>query len=361
MASPTFPAGHHVIFANGASMRRLALILSLSLCPVQTLPAQSAPYRIAHTYVLGEEGGWDYVVSEPARHRLFIARQNRVMVVDENDGKLLGEVTGINGAHGTAVVERAGRGFATSGRDSSVVMFDLGTFKVLGRIHADEDADAVIYDPVSDRVFTFNGDAGTSTVIDPHAGRRIASIALGGKPEAGVSAGDGYLYANITDKSEIVEIDAKKLAVTRRWSTAACKNPVSLGIDTRNHRLFSGCRSGVMVVSDYKKGNVIAALPIGSGVDGGEFDPGTRDVFESNGDGTLTVIHQDSPDKYHVVENVHTAEGSRSMGLDPLTHRAFVVAAKFGPRPAVATAANPRRWAPMLPGTFSLMVVEKAR
>ena len=350
----------HMIITQGATVRLLLLILSL--CAGQTLQAQSGTaYRITHTYLLGGDGGWDYLVSDPPRHRIFIGRQNRVMVVDENDGRLIGEVPGINGAHGTVVVEGTGHGFATSGKDSSVVMFDPKTFKVLGRIHAAEDADGVIYDPISKRVFTFDGDGGYSTVIDPRAGRFIANISLGGKPEYGASAGDGKVYANLTDKGEVVEIDAKRLTVTRRWSTAPCKNPASMAIDIKNHRLFSGCRSGVMAVSDYKAGKVIATVPIGAGVDGGEFDPVSRDIFESTADGVLTVIHQDSPDKYHVAQNVHTAEGSRSMGLDRLTHRVFVVGAKFGPRPAVATASNPRRWAPMIPGTFKLMVVEKAR
>src|SRR5437773_645012 len=173
------------------------------------------------------------------------------MVVDENDGKLLGEVMGINGAHGTALADRTGNGFATSGNDRSVVMFDLKTFKVLGRTPAAEDADAIIYDPASNLVFTFNGDAHSSTVIDPSDGKLVTNIPLGGKPEYGASSGDGKVYANITDKSEVVEIDSKKQTVIRRWSTEPCKQPVSMAVDTKNHRLFSGCRSGVMAISDY--------------------------------------------------------------------------------------------------------------
>src|SRR4029077_7185384 len=185
---------------------------------------------------------------------------------------LVGEVTGINGAHGAAVAEKTGHGFATSGNDSSVVMFDLTTFKVLGRIPAAEDADAIIYDPPSNRVFTFNGDAHSSTVIDPVGGSRVTEIALGGKPEYGASAGDGKVYANLTDTSEVVEIDAKSAKVTRRWSTAACKQPVAMAIDTGHHRLFSGCRSGVLAVSDYQAGTIVATAPIGAGVDGTGYD-----------------------------------------------------------------------------------------
>src|ERR1700687_12644 len=265
------------------------------------------------------------------------------MVVDMNDGHLIAEVTGINGAHGTALAAGTRRGFATSGEDSSVVMFDSKTYKILGKIPAQDDADAVIYDPASRRIFTFNGDANSSTVIDPRKGTVLANIPLGGKPEYGQSAKDGMVYANLTDSSQVVEIDAKTLTVTRRWSTAPCKNPVSMAIDTRRQRLFSGCRSGVMAVSDYKNGTVVATVPIGQGVDGAGYDPVRREAYASNGDGTLTVIHQDSPDKYHVVENVQTAQGGRNMGLDPTSHRLYVVSARFRPAPGGSAAPNPRR------------------
>ena len=314
----------------------------------------SSSYRVTHTYTLGGEGSWDYVVPDPPRHRLFIARQNRVMVVDEDNGKLLGEVTGIQGAHGTAIAEAAGRGFATSGNDESVVMFDLKTFQALGRIPAAEDADAILYDAPSNRVFTLNGDAHSSTVIDPKAGKAIANIPLGGKPEYGVSAADGKVYANLTDTSEVVEIDAATAAVVRRWSTAPCKQPVAMAIDTGHHRLFSGCRSGVLAVSDYPAGKVVATVPIGTGVDGAAYDSASQDAFASNADGTLTVIHQDAPDQYHVAQSVETPQGSRNMGLDPTNHRIYVAAAKFGEIPA-----GGRGRRPVLPGTFSVLVIER--
>src|SRR5580700_10067558 len=245
------------------------IALVLTLTAVTPLLAQSSSaYRITHTYMLGGDGGWDYIVPDPPNHRLFIGRTNRVMVVDEDNGTLLGEVTGIQGAHGTAVSGSTGHGFATSGNDQSVVMFDLKTFKALGRIPAAEDADAIIFDSASNRVFTLNGDAHSSTVIDTRAGTLVTNIALGGKPENGVSAGDGKVYANITDTSEVVEIDAKTATVIRRWSTAPCKQPVPMALDTAHHRLFSGCRSGVMAVSDYQAGKVVATVPIGTGVDG---------------------------------------------------------------------------------------------
>jgi DNA-binding beta-propeller fold protein YncE len=334
-------------------MSKIALVLILTTAA--SLLAQSSPsYRIVNTYLLGGDGSWDYIVPDPPNHRLFIARQNRVMVVDEDSGKLLGEITGIQGAHGTAIAEATGHGFATSGNDQSVVMFDLKSFKVLGRIPAAEDADAIVYDSASNRVFTLNGDAHSSTVIDPRAGTLIANIPLGGKPEYGASAGDGKVYANLTDTSEVVEIDAKTATVSRRWPTAPCKQPVSMAIDTAHRRLFSGCRSGLMAVSDYQAGRVVATLPIGTGVDGAGYDAASGNAFASNADGTLTVIHQDGPDQYRVAETVQTPQASRNMGLDPTNHRVFIVSAKFGPAP---TEGRGRR--PVLPGTFTLMVIKR--
>src|SRR5215468_10384413 len=265
-----------------ALMRTTILVLALTTLPALLTAQPPSAYRVSHTYLLGGEGSWDYIVPDPPNHRLFIARQNRVMVVDEDSGKLLGEVTGIQGAHGTAIAAPTGRGFATSGNDQSVVMFDLKTFNVLSRIPAAEDADAVIYDGASGRVFTFNGDAHSSTVIDRRAGKPVMNLPLGGKPEYGASAGDGKVYANLTDTSEVVEIDAKAAKVTRRWPTAPCKQPVSMAIDTAHHRLFSGCRSGVLAVSDYQSGKTITTLPIGMGVDGAAYDGATGDVYASN-------------------------------------------------------------------------------
>jgi outer membrane protein assembly factor BamB len=334
-------------------MRALAFAFILAANAL-VIAQTSSPYRVTHTYALGGDGFWDYIVPDPLNHRLFIGRQDRVMVVDEDKGTLLGEVTGIKGAHGTAIAAGTGHGFATSGNDQSVVMFDLKTFKVLGRIPAAEDADAIIYDRSSNRVFTFNGDAHSSTVIDPRTGNVITNLPLGGKPEYGASAGDGKVYANLTDTSEIVEIKAKDATVSRRWSTEPCKQPVSMALDTAHHRLFSGCRSGVMAVSDYQVGKVVATTPIGAGVDGAVFDPASGDVLASNADGTLTVIHQDTPDQYHVIQTLETPVGSRNMGLDPTNHRVFVVSGKFGPAPATG-----RGRGPVLPGTFALMVIER--
>jgi DNA-binding beta-propeller fold protein YncE len=335
---------------------RISVFVLASLLSTSVLAQSSPSYHVAQTHLLGGDGSWDYVVPDPPSHRLYIARQDRLMVVDEDSGKLLGEVHDVHGAHGTAIAEKTGHGFVTSSDDKSVVMFDLKTFKVLGRIPAAEDADAALFDAPSNRVFTLNGDANSSTVIDPRSGTLITNIPLGGKPEYGVSAGDGKVYANLNDISEIVEIDAKTATIVRRWSTAPCKQPTSLAIDKVHHRLFSGCRSGVMAISDYEAGKVVATVPIGKGVDGAGYDPGNGNAFASNADGTLTVIHQDSPDQYHVVQTVATPVGSRNMGLDPTNHRLYVVSAKFGPAPVAGKGKKP-----VLPGTFTLLTIEPNR
>lgn len=316
------------------------------------LGASPLPYRITHSYHLGGGGSWDYVVPDPPNHRLFIARQTRVMVVDEDKGTLLGEVTGINGAHGTALAGSSGHGFATAGKEAAVIMFDAKTFKVLKHIPAAEDADAIIYDPPSDYVFTFNGDAHSSTVIDS-SGTLVTNIQLGGKPEYGASAGDGRIYANLTDVNEVVEIDSKAAKVLRRWSTAACKQPVSMAMDKEHHRLFSGCRNGVLAISDYQKGTVVATVPIGAGVDGAGYDPASGTVFASNADGTLTVIGQDAPDQYHVAQALQTPQGSRNMGLDPENHRLYIPSGKFGPVPPGA------KRGPVTADSFALLVIEQ--
>ena len=335
-------------------MRHLASAVMVLIAMTSLAAQSSSSYVVTQRYVLGGDGSWDYIVPDPPEHRVFIARQTRLMVVDEDHGTLLGEVTGINGAHGTAIASPTGHGFATSGNDQSVLMFDLRTFKVLGKIPAAEDADAIVYDGVSNRVFTLNGDAHSSTVIDPTQGTLITNIPLGGKPEYGASAGDGKVYANLTDTNEVVEIDAKTASVSRRWPTAPCTAPVSMALDTAHHRLFSGCRGGSMAVSDYQAGKIVTTLPIGKGVDGAGFDPAYGDAFASNADGALTVIHEDSPDQYRVVQNVPTPQGARNMGLDPTNHRIFIVSAEFGPAPATG-----RGRAPVLPGSFTLTVIER--
>jgi DNA-binding beta-propeller fold protein YncE len=307
---------------------------------------------------VGGDGGWDYIAVDTVGNRLFVTRTDRLMILDEESGKVLGEIPGLDRGHGTALAYGAGHGFVTSGEDSTVTMFDLTTLAPLKKTVAAVDDDAVLYDPASQRVFTFNGDAGSATAIDPTTGDRIGSIDLGGKPEFGVTDGAGKLYVNIEDKSEVVELDPTAMRVVRRWSIAPCEEPSGLAIDVAHARLFSVCGNAKLAVSDAAAGKLVTTLPIGSGVDAAGYDPGTGMVFASNGEGTLTVIHEDAPDRYHVVRTVRTMPGARTMGLDPRTHRVYTVSARFGPAPAQATPTNPRRRPPVLPGTFTLLVLE---
>ena len=321
-----------------------------------TAQSNHLDYRVVSSHRLGGDGGWDYVAFDTVGHRIFIARQNRVMVVNPDSGTLLGEITDLGGAHGVAFAYATGHGFITSGHDSTVTMFDLKTLRVLGKTTAAVDADAILYDPASKRVFTFNGDAKSSTVIDPVTGKRIGTIDLGAEPEFGVSAGDGKLYVNLTEKGAVAEIDAMTMKVTREWSVAPCHASTGLAIDRVTHRLFSGCRSKVMAISDATKGRLITTLPIGGGVDATGFDPSTHNAFSSKGDGTLTIVHEDDADHFRVVQTVQTMAGARTMALDPKTHKVYLVSAQFGPPPAESTATNPHRRPPVVPGTFTLLV-----
>lgn len=347
-------------YAAGQFTGLMAAALAVSACiaPLAAQAGADAAYHVARDIKLGGDGRWDYVVADTAGHRLFIARQTRIMVVDPESGRVLGEIPGLNGAHGVALVYSSGHGFATSGHDSSVTMFDLKSLKVLRRTKAADDADAVLYDPASNRVFTFNGDAGSSTAIDPVSGEVVGTVPLGGKPEFGVTDGIGHLFVNIEDKGEVVEIDPVRLTVVRRWSIAPCEEPTGLAIDRGHHLLFSGCHSGVMAISDAAAGRKIAEVPIGEGVDAAAYDPGTGLAFASNGDGTLTVVHEDSPTTFHVVSNVRTRRGARTMALDERSHRIYTVTAAFGDTPA-ATAEEPHPRPGLVPGSFSLLVLDR--
>jgi len=318
--------------------------------------SEPPPYHVAARYPLGGEGGWDYVAIDTARHRVFIGRENRVMVVDGATGKLVSEIGGkLNRVHGVAFSYATGHGFISSGGDSAVTMFDLATLAVLGTTTAADDADGILFDEATDHVFTMNGDANSSSVIDAKTGKRIGTIPLGGKPEFGVSDGSGKLYANIEDKNEIVEIDARAQRVVRRWPLAGCEGPTGLAIDVAHHRLFSGCRGNkVMAVSDASAGKVLTTMPIGPGVDANAYDPSSGLAFSSNGgDGTLTIVREDRPGHFVIAQTVQTAPSARTMALDPVTHRIYTVAAKFG------TPVPGQRRPPVLPGTFEMLVVDK--
>jgi DNA-binding beta-propeller fold protein YncE len=340
-------------------MRTIVLLLVLStIAGLAAAQTDRPAYHVVRQIRLGGDGRWDYITVDTASNRLFIARQTRIMVVDPASGRLLGEIPGINGAHGVALDYATGHGFATAGRSGTVTMFDLKTLAVEGTHPAEDDADAILFDPVSKQVFTFNGDAHSASVIDPVSGESVATIPLGGKPEFGVSAGDGKVYVNIEDRGEIVEIDAGGRRVLRRWSLRPCTEPTGLAIDRVHHRLFSGCHSKVMAISDALTGKLLATVPIGAGVDGTAFDPSTGLAFSSNGEGTLTVVHEETPGTFRRVQTVPTRQGARTMALDPRTSRIFTVTANLGTPPA-PTEQDPHPRPPVVPGTFTLLVLDR--
>jgi DNA-binding beta-propeller fold protein YncE len=317
----------------------------------------SGAFRVLHRFTLGGSGSWDYVAIDTSGKRLFIARQDRVMVVDPASGKLLGEITGLERAHGVAFSYADGKGYVTSGDDSTITIFDLKTLRVLGRTIAAPDADAVLFDSVTHRVFSFNGDSHSSSALDASTGKKVGTVKLDGAPEFGVSDGAGKLYVNLEDVGAIEEIDARSLAVTRHWSIAPCTKPTGLALDREHHRLFSGCRNKVMAISDAAGGKMLQTVPIDGGVDANAFDVSTQNAFSSNGAGTLTVVHELSPDSFVVTQTLSTMPGARTMALDVRTHRIYTVSAKMGAAPSKATAANPERRAPVVPGTFTLLVL----
>jgi DNA-binding beta-propeller fold protein YncE len=310
-------------------------------------------YHLLKSIPIPGDSFWDYLKFEPSTRRLFITHGDHVVVVNVESGDVVGDIGGMEGIHGVVLAPEFNRGFVTDGRAAKVWIFDLKTLKVIGSAPADPDADGDVYDPASKRVFTMNGDSKTSTVIEAKTGKVVGHIDLGGQPEFPVADGRGHVYANIESTSEIVEINSRTMKITHRWPLAPGEHPSGLAIDAERHRLFSGCHNKLMVVMDSDSGKVVATLPIGQGVDATRFDPGTGYAFSSNGDGTLTVIHEDSPDKYSVVEDVTTERGARTMALDPTTHDIFLVTAQVERIPNPPPHTRPFR---MVPGTFHLLI-----
>ncbi len=341
----------------GRHARRIlfaALMLPI-LCRAHAVMAANKGYHVTAHLKPGGEGGWDYLTSEG--QRLYYGRSTRVQILDEASGKLVGEVQDTPGIHGVAVATALGKGFTSNGRDSSVTIFDLKTFETLGRVKLDaRNPDAIVYEPVSKRVFTFNGGTDNASAIDAVRGTLIGDVALWGRPAAAVVDGKGHVYVNIEDSSAVVRLDAATLQVEKRWSLAPGEEPTGIAIDVAHDRLFSGCANEKLVVSSLSTGQVVTTLPIGKFVDAAAFDPASGLVFSSNGEGTLTVIHEDDADHYTVVETVPTQRGARTMALDPKTHRVFLAAARYGETPP-ATPEHPRPRPPMLPDSFEVLVL----
>ena len=324
----------------------------------QLLFAADPGLHVVKTYTLGGEGGWDYLKLDPDSRRLYISRATHVMVIDADSGKSVGDIADTPGVHGIALAPDLGRGFTSNGREGTVSIFDLSTLKTIKKVQVGENPDAILFDPATNRVFTFNGLSHDSTAIDAATGEVVGKIPLDGKPEFGVTTGAGELFVNLEDKSEILALDPKNLKIKSIWPLAPCQEPSGLAIDVKNRRLFAGCDNKMMAVVNADSGKVITTVPIGDGVDANGFDPETGFAFASCGEGMLTVAHEDSPDTFSVVQNVPTQRGARTMALDPKTHQIFLVTAKFGPPPA-ATEQQPHPRPSILPDSFVVLVVGK--
>jgi WD40 repeat protein len=337
---------------------RWKLVITLSLAAIAF--AESGPgYHVLKTYKVGGEGGWDYLVNDASARRLYLSRGTHVMVLDSDSGKSIGEIGDTPGVHGIALAPDLGRGFTSNGREGTVSIFDIKSFSTTSKVKVGQNPDAILYDPVTKRVFTFNGKSHDSSAIDAVSGKLIGTVPLDGKPEFAVSDGKGEVFVNIEDKGEIEVIDPNRMQVKTKWSLAPCQEPSGLAIDRKNRRLFSGCGNKMMAVVNADSGKVIATPAIGEGVDATAFDDETGLAFASCGeDGVLTVVKEESADKFTAVENVKTEKGARTMALDSKTHDVFVVTAKFGPPPA-PTANNPHPWPSVVPDTFVVLVAGK--
>jgi YVTN family beta-propeller protein len=339
--------------------RRSLFVCLLLLFSSAALHAQpKSGYRVIKQVKLGGEGGWDYLTFDAKGNRLFISRGTHVMVVDADSGAVVGDIPDTQGVHGIALADEFGKGYTSNGRASNVTVFDLKTLKVLKQVPVGKNPDAIIYDPASKRVFTMNGASNNATAIDAATDAVAGTVALEGRPEFAVSDEKGHVFVNLEDKSAVVEFDPKKLTVISRWPIAPGEEPSGLAIDRKHARLFSTGANKTLVILNAETGKVVTTLPIGGGVDAAGFDPETGLAFSSNGEGTLTVVHEDSPDKFTVIENVPTQRGARTMALDPKTHRVFLVTAEFGPPPA-PTPERPRPRPSIVPGSFTLLIVGK--
>jgi DNA-binding beta-propeller fold protein YncE len=315
-------------------------------------------YHRVQKIAIGGEGGWDYLIADGASGRVYVSHGAEVDVVDTKTSQVVGKITDLKGVHGIALAPEFGRGFISNGQAGTVTIFDLKTLNKIGAdVPAGKNPDAIIYDPGSKRVFAFNGRSSDATAIDAEKGTVAGTVTLEGKPEFAAADGAGHIYVNIEDTSKVFDIDARKLTVAHRWPLAPCESPSGMSIDAAHRRIFSGCHNDMMAVMDADTGKIVATPPIGNGIDATAFDPGAGLVFNSCGDGTLSVIHEDSPDQYTVVENASTHSGARTMALDPATHHVYLAIADFEPAPEPAPGERPRR--KMIAGTFGLLEFAK--
>jgi DNA-binding beta-propeller fold protein YncE len=326
------------------------LLWTVVLSAAAAAPAPS--YHVTGKIQIGGEGGWDYIFMDSAARRLYVSHATKVVVVDPDAGKVVGEIPDTPGVHGVAVAEKLGRGFTSNGRENTVSIFDLKTLALIRKVKVGENPDAIIYEPVSGRVFTFNGRSKDATALDAATGEVAGTIPLGGKPEFSAVDGKGNLYVNNEDTNEIIAIDPRAMKVVRRSPLTGCEAPSGLAFDVPHHRLFSVCSNKVMVVTDSESGKVLGTAPIGAGCDGAAFDDGF--AFASNGgDGTVTVVSE-SGGKFSVVQTVPTERSARTITVDPKTHKLYLPAAEYAPRPAESKQGGRP---PMVPDSFHLIVI----
>lgn len=334
-----------------------ALVLGVAMCaPLlpQAALAGHPGYRMYDVMKLGGDGGWDYLNLDPASGNLYITRGTHVMVIDPIAKKLIADIPGLQGVHGTAFV--GGRAYVTEGGANQLAVIDTKTFSKVAAIPTGTRPDGILYDPASKHLFAFNGGSGDATAVDPASGKALGTVSLGGKPEAAASDGKGTIFVNIEDKNELVAFDAATLAVRGHYPLSPCEAPSGMAADIAHGRLYSGCENKIIAVSDMNTGKVVATIPIGEGVDANRYDPTSGMVFSSNGkSGTLTVAIEDSPDSYMVMQNVLTAAGARTMEFDAKRHIVYLVTADL--KPGIATPDKPNPRPVPVPGTFRLLIV----
>ena len=335
-----------------------ASLLLLSALLGQSAPMAAVDYAVTQRFPIGGPGGWDCLSVDPATHRLYIARNDRVLVVDTEVGKLMATFPSMDGAHGIVLAPALRRGFVANGRAGSVTAFNLDSdrpereFPTQGK-----NPDILVFDHATQHLFVFNGGSHDASVLDPTTGKTLATIALPGKPEFAVSNHHGDVFVNIEDTAQLVRINAAKAKVNATWKLQDCEEPTGLALDMKHHRLFSVCGNERMSVTDARNGKHVASVPIGKGPDGVAFDAERGLIFSPNGEsGTLTVVHQDDADHYNVVANVTTQTSARTLALDHQTHRLYTVAAEFAPAPA-PTAAEPHPRRSVIDGTFTVLSI----
>ena len=303
-------------------MKRIMLLVCLVMAAIPLLSQES--YHLIKKIPVPGPGGFDYLFIDESARRLYVSHGTQVEVLDVDSGNIVGKVPNTLGVHGIAIAPELGMGFVSDGQTSTVTVFDLKTLKTTGEIPTGKKPDAIIYDPATSQVFAFNGGSNSTTVISAADSKVKATVDLGGGPEFAVADGNGFVFNNLEDKNELIKIDARKDSVVQRWPLAPCEAPSSMAMDKANRRIFIGCRSKVMAVVDADSGKVITTVPIGDHVDASAFDPESKLIFNSNGEGTISIIHEDSKDKYSVVQTVKTVPRARTMALDLKTHQAFL-------------------------------------